>query len=91
MPNAEETDGEITATMSSLKAQSSTCKTATKSAGPYYSQSILLFLVAFRTVNALTVTTFFQPDEYFQSLEPAWRIVFGDVSGAWITWVSPLN
>src|SRR5947209_1882505 len=48
---------------------------------------ILLFLVAFRILNALTIRTFFQPDEYFQSLEPAWQVVFGGDSGAWITWV----
>jgi phosphatidylinositol glycan class B len=51
-------------------------------------QDVLLFLVAFRVLNALTIQTFFQPDEYFQSLEPAWRLAFGDNSGAWITWVS---
>jgi GPI mannosyltransferase 3 len=50
-------------------------------------QDILLFLVAFRILNALTIRTFFQPDEYFQSLEPAWYMVFGEESGAWITWV----
>ena len=50
-------------------------------------QDILLFLVAFRILNALSVRTFFQPDEYFQSLEPAWQIAFGPESGAWITWV----
>lgn len=50
--------------------------------------NILLFLVAFRILNALTVRTFFQPDEFFQSLEPAWQVVFGRDSGAWITWVS---
>lgn len=50
-------------------------------------QDILLFLVAFRILNALTIRTFFQPDEYFQSLEPAWQMVFGEDSGAWITWV----
>jgi phosphatidylinositol glycan class B len=49
---------------------------------------IFLFLVAFRTLNALTIQTFFQPDEYFQSLEPAWQTAFGKDSGAWITWVS---
>ena len=52
------------------------------------SQDILLFLVAFRIVNALSIRTFFQPDEFFQSLEPAWEIAFGRDSGAWITWVS---
>jgi hypothetical protein len=25
----------------------------------------------------LTIRTFFQPDEYYQSLEPAWKAVFG--------------
>ena len=50
-------------------------------------RDILLFLVAFRILNALSVRTFFQPDEYFQSLEPAWQIAFGPESGAWITWV----
>jgi len=51
------------------------------------SQDIFLFLVAFRILNALSIRTFFQPDEYFQSLEPAWEIAFGADSGAWITWV----
>jgi phosphatidylinositol glycan class B len=51
------------------------------------SRDILLFLVAYRILNALTIQTFFQPDEYFQSLEPAWRLAFGENSGAWITWV----
>ncbi|EGC42672.1 GPI mannosyltransferase [Histoplasma capsulatum var. duboisii H88] len=49
-------------------------------------QNILLFLIAFRALNALCVRTFFQPDEFFQSLEPAWQIAFGGDSGAWITW-----
>lgn len=52
------------------------------------SQDILLFLLAFRILNALSIKTFFQPDEFFQSLEPAWEIAFGADSGAWITWVS---
>lgn len=52
------------------------------------SQDILLFLVAFRILNALSIRTFFQPDEFFQSLEPAWDIAFGKESGAWITWVA---
>ncbi|KAM0715655.1 hypothetical protein Q7P37_009153 [Cladosporium fusiforme] len=43
-------------------------------------------LLALRITNALSIKTFFQPDEYFQSLEPAWRIAFGAESGAWITW-----
>ncbi|ELQ44380.1 GPI mannosyltransferase 3 [Pyricularia oryzae Y34] len=48
--------------------------------------TVLYILVAFRFVNALCVRTFFQPDEYFQALEPAWRIAFGSDSGAWLTW-----
>ncbi len=51
------------------------------------SQDVLLFLIAFRILNAFCVKTFFQPDEFFQSLEPAWEIAFGVESGAWITWV----
>ncbi|TQW00440.1 hypothetical protein V2A60_001520 [Cordyceps javanica] len=39
-----------------------------------------------RLVNALSIATFFQPDEYFQSLEPAWKLAFGSESGAWLTW-----
>lgn len=50
---------------------------------------IFAAILAFRAVNALAVKTFFQPDEYFQSLEPAWQTAFGNESGAWITWVCP--
>lgn len=50
-------------------------------------QNVLLLLIGFRLLNALTVQTFFQPDEYFQALEPAWRLAFGKDAGAWITWV----
>ncbi|KAI2615448.1 glycosyltransferase family 22 protein [Hypoxylon sp. NC1633] len=46
----------------------------------------LAVIFAFRLINALCVRTFFQPDEYFQALEPAWHMVFGDDSGAWLTW-----
>lgn len=48
---------------------------------------ILTVLLFFRFANALCVRTFFQPDEYFQALEPAWDIAFGRDSGAWLTWV----
>jgi hypothetical protein len=48
---------------------------------------VLGFLLALRITNALSIKTFFQPDEYFQSLEPAWQIAFGAENGAWITWV----
>lgn len=47
----------------------------------------LAVIFAVRFVNALCVRTFFQPDEYFQALEPAWNLVFGEDSGAWLTWV----
>jgi hypothetical protein len=49
---------------------------------------VFALLLAFRIVNALTLRTFFQPDEFFQSLEPAWQLAFGDTSNAWITWVN---
>jgi phosphatidylinositol glycan class B len=50
-------------------------------------QDVLSLLLALRFINALCVRTFFQPDEYFQALEPAWSIAFGRDSGAWLTWV----
>lgn len=60
---------------------------------PDNSQWLFIFsaLLAFRIVNALTIKTFFQPDEYFQALEPAWKIAFGAGSGAWTTWVSKIH
>ncbi|KAL7948308.1 glycosyltransferase family 22 protein [Trichoderma barbatum] len=39
-----------------------------------------------RLINAWYLATFFQPDEFFQALEPAWRLAFGPDSGAWLTW-----
>lgn len=44
-------------------------------------------IIIIRLINAWWIATFFQPDEFFQSLEPAWRLAFGDNSGAWLTWV----
>ena len=52
---------------------------------------VFALLLAFRIVNALTLRTFFQPDEFFQSLEPAWQLAFGGASHAWITWVTSLR
>ncbi|CAJ2506227.1 Uu.00g003570.m01.CDS01 [Anthostomella pinea] len=49
-------------------------------------REVLTAIFAFRVVNALCVRTFFQPDEYFQALEPAWQMIFGENSGAWLTW-----
>ncbi|KAF9877366.1 Alg9-like mannosyltransferase [Colletotrichum karsti] len=48
--------------------------------------SVFRQLLVIRLLNAWWVLTFFQPDEYFQALEPAWRMAFGEGSGAWITW-----
>jgi phosphatidylinositol glycan class B len=49
-------------------------------------KDVWMLLLILRFINSLLVWTFFQPDEYFQSLEPAWQIAFGSQSGAWITW-----
>jgi hypothetical protein len=49
-------------------------------------KDVWMMLLIFRFINSLLVWTFFQPDEYFQSLEPAWQMAFGPQSGAWITW-----
>lgn len=48
-------------------------------------------LTVIRIANAVTICTFFQPDEYYQALEPAWALAFGESSGAWITWVCRLH
>ncbi|KIV95296.1 hypothetical protein PV10_02968 [Exophiala mesophila] len=53
---------------------------------PRNPQNVFAFLIALRLVNSLTIQTFFQPDEYFQALEPAWQLAFGNDAGAWITW-----
>jgi phosphatidylinositol glycan class B len=49
-------------------------------------RGIFTALLAFRLANALTLRTFFQPDEFFQSLEVAVDLAFGPHSQAWITW-----
>lgn len=55
---------------------------------PFRSHHVLIGLAVLRLINALcTDFTFFQPDEYFQALEPAWSLAFGPQSGAWLTWV----
>lgn len=45
------------------------------------------FAVLLRILIAVFTRTFFQPDEYFQSLEPAHDIVFGYGSLTW-EWLS---
>ncbi|KAG0681647.1 glycosylphosphatidylinositol anchor biosynthesis [Pichia californica] len=42
-----------------------------------------LFILAWRLVNALTIRTFFQADEYWQVLEPAHKAIFGY---GYLTW-----
>lgn len=44
-------------------------------------------LICIRIANAVTLSTFFQPDEFYQAWEPAWALAFGKESGAWLTWV----
>lgn len=48
---------------------------------------VFLLLLGYRIVNALVLRTLYVPDEYYQSLEPAWQLAFGPRAGAWITWV----
>ncbi|BFZ56981.1 glycosylphosphatidylinositol anchor biosynthesis [Savitreella phatthalungensis] len=38
---------------------------------------LFLALLVFRLWNSLTIETFFQPDEHYQSIEPAHALVFG--------------
>ncbi|SGZ52409.1 CIC11C00000002844 [Sungouiella intermedia] len=45
--------------------------------------AVFLVSLIIRLFNAFTIRTFFQPDEYFQALEPAHKLVFGY---GYITW-----
>ncbi|CAK7265645.1 glycosylphosphatidylinositol anchor biosynthesis [Sporothrix epigloea] len=47
---------------------------------------VMSTVLALRWVASFAVRTFFQPDEYFQALEPAWQLAHGPASGAWLTW-----
>lgn len=47
------------------------------------SKLLWISLYTLRLLNALACQTFFQPDEFFQSLEVAHRLVFGF---GWQTW-----
>lgn len=82
------TDKLDTNTDDERKAESSRRRAFERAREATTSRDVLLFLIAYRILNALSIKTFFQPDEYFQSLEPAWDMAFGPGSGAWITWVS---
>ncbi|BGP72901.1 glycosylphosphatidylinositol anchor biosynthesis [Rhodotorula toruloides] len=45
-----------------------------------------LLALPLRLLSALLSRAFFQPDEYYQSLEPAYSLVFGPDAGAYETW-----
>lgn len=45
--------------------------------------NLFLLLLVYRLINAFTIKTFFQPDEFYQALEPAHKLVFGY---GYITW-----
>ncbi|RDA83730.1 hypothetical protein CP532_0221 [Ophiocordyceps camponoti-leonardi (nom. inval.)] len=49
-------------------------------------RTVLTALLLVRLVNAWSIATFFQPDEFFQALEPAWGLAFGPHSRPWLTW-----
>jgi len=49
---------------------------------------MILFSVVFRVLVALFTQSYFQPDEYFQGLEPAHKYVFGYGHLTW-EWVNP--
>jgi phosphatidylinositol glycan class B len=51
----------------------------------YFITVVALFV---RILLALSTRTFFQPDEYFQSLEPAHHLVFGYGDLTW-EWLNP--
>ncbi|KAI5067112.1 hypothetical protein GOP47_0017640 [Adiantum capillus-veneris] len=50
---------------------------APKRENPWSESKLLLCCISFRLLNALVLQTFFNPDEYWQSVEVAHRIVFG--------------
>ncbi|ODV97291.1 hypothetical protein PACTADRAFT_40242 [Pachysolen tannophilus NRRL Y-2460] len=45
--------------------------------------TIFFVILAIRIFNALTIRTFFQPDEYYQALEPAYAVVFHTDGFTW--------
>jgi hypothetical protein len=77
------------APLSSLKSRAPPLKIKRRPTHPDNGQSLLLdrrlffALVLIRVFNALTICTFFQPDEYYQSLEPAWKLVHGYGETTW--------
>lgn len=55
---------------------------------PPISRRCILFSIVFRVLVALFTQSYFQPDEYFQALEPAHKYVFGYGHLTW-EWVNP--
>ncbi|KAF9246445.1 glycosyltransferase family 22 protein [Melanogaster broomeanus] len=49
---------------------------------------VILFSILLRVLTAVFTQSYFQPDEYFQALEPAHKYVFGYGHLTW-EWVSP--
>ncbi|RMZ78111.1 hypothetical protein DV738_g3957, partial [Chaetothyriales sp. CBS 135597] len=82
--SVEDDDNVAKTTTHSLSAKPSAAKS--QKGDNLGGEDVLLFLIASRIINALVLHTFFQPDEYFQALEPGWNFAFGPGSGAWITW-----
>ncbi|KAJ7775110.1 glycosyltransferase family 22 protein [Mycena metata] len=60
---------------------------ATRS-NPQEDRRKIALAISFRILVALCTSTVFQPDEYFQSLEPAYHLVFGYGHLTW-EWLSP--
>jgi phosphatidylinositol glycan class B len=52
-------------------------------------QTTTILALAVRVIISLFTRTYFQPDEYFQSLEPAHHLVFGYGHLTWEWMVSP--
>jgi len=61
----------------------SSIRAPAKPSGDVPLASIFLVVLAVRVLNALATRTFFQPDEFWQSLEVAHRSVFGY---GYLTW-----
>lgn len=64
-----------------------------KSYLPLPAPLVLQYLIILRIINAFTVNTFFQPDEYFQSLEPAHELAYGygEVTWEWLRQLRSFN
>lgn len=50
---------------------------------PFHLNKLFLYILIIRLFNSLTIRTFFQADEFYQCLEPAYNAVF---NSGYITW-----